>query len=192
MKRFNALPNMKQPKVKYCIVCQAEFKQFKSTEKVCSLKCAIEHAKNVSKEVKRKEWNKTKKVKKEALKTKKDYEKELEVIFNRFIRLRDKDLPCISCNAPAGTYKLTAGHFHPAGTYKNIRFNEDNVHGQCWYNCNKNKHGNLSEYRPALVLRIGQDRVNEIDRLRNVPAKYTIPELKEMKEYYRKKIKELK
>lgn len=144
------------------------------------------------KKQKAKEWRVEKKAIKQKLKTKSDYEKELEVIFNRFIRERDKDKPCISCGTPAGQYKLTAGHFHPAGTYKNIRFNEDNVQGQCWYNCNKNKHGNLSEYRPALVKRIGQDRVDEIDRLRNVPAKYSIPDLIEMKVNYKEKIRQLK
>lgn len=138
-----------------------------------------------------KSWNKEKKVKKENLKTKKDYEKELEVIFNKFIRLRDKDKPCISCDSTAGTYTLTAGHFHPAGTYKNLRFNEDNVHGQCWYNCNKNKHGNLLEYRIRLVEKIGVKAVEELDRLRNEDRRFTIPELIEMKIKYKDLVKKL-
>ena len=98
---------------------------------------------------------KTKEIK-ESLKTKKDYEKELETVVNKYIRLRDKDKPCISCNKPAGSYKITAGHYYPAGSYKNIRFDLDNIHGQCWYNCNKNRHGNLIEYRKGLIERIGE------------------------------------
>ena len=122
-------------------------------------------------------------------KRKQDYEKDLEKVFNKFIRLRDKDKPCISCDAKAGTYTLTAGHYFPAGSHKNVRFDEDNVHGQCWYNCNKNKHGNLSEYLPRLIERIGQERFDALTKRRNEPRRYTIPELKELIEDYKQKIK---
>lgn len=179
---------MKQPKVKYCIVCQEEFKQFKSTEKVCSLKCAIEYAKNVSKEVKRKEWNKTKKIKKEALKTKKDYVKELQVIFNRFIRLRDKDEPCISCGKKLGT-KYDAGHYRSAGGNPELRFEENNVHAQCVY-CNQHLHGNLINYRLGLINRYGLAVVDWLE-IQHEPKHYSIDELKEMKEYYKEQIKKL-
>ena len=176
-------------KVKYCIVCQAEFKQFKSTEKVCSLKCAIEHAKNVSKEVKAKEWNKTKKIKKEALKTKQDYIKELQVIFNRFIRLRDKDEPCISCGKKLGS-KYDAGHYRSAGGNPELRFEENNVHAQCVY-CNQHLHGNLINYRLGLIERYGLAVVDWLE-IQHDPKHYTIDELKKMKEYYKEQIKKLK
>ena len=133
-----------------------------------------------------------KKAAKEKLKTKSDYEKELEKVFNEFIRLRDKDQPCISCDAPAGKYRITAGHYFPQGSNKNIRFDEDNVHGQCWYNCNKNQHGNLSEYLPRLIDKIGQERYEQLLERRRTPAHFSIPELKEMKEIYKQKVKELK
>ena len=176
-------------KVKYCIVCKAEFKQFKSTEKVCSLKCAIEHAKNVSKEVKAKEWNKTKKIKKEALKTKQDYIKELQVIFNRFIRLRDKDEPCISCGKKLGS-KYDAGHYRSAGGNPELRFEENNVHAQCVY-CNQHLHGNLINYRLGLIERYGLAVVDWLE-IQHDPKHYTIDELKKMKEYYKEQIKKLK
>ena len=179
-----------------CKHCNEKFEQYQFNNKFCKeLDCQVQKGLflvDKQQKQKLKEINKDVRERKQKLKTKQNYEKELEVIFKRFFRMRDLELPCISCNKPAGQYKLTAGHFHPAGTYKNIRFNEDNVHGQCWFNCNKNKHGNLSEYRPALIKRIGQDRVDEIDRLRNIPAKYTIPELIIMKENYKEKIRNLK
>ena len=123
---------------------------------------------------------------------KQDYEKKLERIFNEFIRERDRDKPCISCDAKAGAYRLTAGHYFPAGSNKNVRFDEDNVMGQCWYNCNKNRHGNLSEYLPRLIVRIGQERYESLLERRKIPRKYTIPELKEMIDEYKRKVKELK
>lgn len=128
---------------------------------------------------------------KEAMKGKQDYEKELEKIFNKYIRLRDKDQPCISCDAEAGTYTMSAGHYYPAGHYKNIRFDEDNVHGQCWFFCNKNRHGNLSEYQPRLIIKIGEQAFKDLVQRRLVPAHFTIPELKDMIEHYKLKVKRL-
>ena len=129
---------------------------------------------------------------KDSIKTKSDYEKDLERVFNEFIRLRDKDAPCISCDAPKGTYRLTAGHYFPQGSNKNIRFDEFNVHSQCWFNCNKNQHGNLSEYLPRLIDKIGQDEFDKLLERRKTPAHFTIPELIEMKVIYKDKVKKLK
>jgi len=179
---------MKEPKLKKCIICLVEFKQFKSTEKVCSLKCAIEHAKNVSKEVKAKEWNKTKKIKKESLKTKQDYIKELQVVFNRFIRLRDKDYPCISCGKKLGA-KYDAGHYRSAGGNPELRFEENNVHAQCVY-CNQHLHGNLINYRLGLIDRYGLAVVDWLE-INHEPKHYSIEELKKLKEYYKEQIKKL-
>jgi hypothetical protein len=179
---------MKEPKLKKCIVCLAEFKQFKTTKKVCSLKCAIEHAKNVSKEVKAKEWNKTKKIKKEALKTKQDYIKELQIVFNRFIRLRDKDENCISCGKKLGA-KYDAGHYRSAGGNPELRFEENNVHAQCVY-CNQHLHGNLINYRLGLIDRYGLAVVDWLE-INHEPKHYSIEELKKLKEYYKQQIKKL-
>jgi hypothetical protein len=137
------------------------------------------------------DWTKEKRKRTIEAKGKQDYEKDLEKVFNTFIRIRDKDKPCVSCDAKEGTYTMSAGHYFPAGSNKNIRFDEDNVHGQCWYNCNKNRHGNLSEYLPRLIARIGQDAFNELERRKQTPAHFTIPELKEMIVLYKSKIKEL-
>lgn len=174
-----------------CVYCQMVFQKTKPLQNTCGVNCSIQHAKHLREKKERQEWRKEKKKRVEKLKTKSDYEKELEVVFNEFIRLRDKDKPCISCGAPAGTYKITAGHLYPAGSYKNIRFDEANVHGQCWFNCNKNKHGNINEYRRLVVDRIGVDGLEELDRLSLVPSHYSIPELIELKVIYKDKIKQL-
>jgi hypothetical protein len=178
-----------------CKNCKDKFEQYEFNNKFCKKEdCQYEKAIYNLDKIKKaqdKEWKQRKKETKEKLKTKKDYEKELETIFNKYIRERDKHLSCISCGAEPGTYKLTAGHFYPAGSYKNLRFHEDNVQGQCWFNCNKNRHGNLHEYRINLNKRIGTDRVEELDRLARVPRHYTIPELIELKEIYKEKIRKL-
>jgi uncharacterized protein involved in tolerance to divalent cations len=166
-------------KFRFCIEDDECYNAFREVQKV------EQEKKNT------KDWNKEKKEIKQSLKTKQDYEKELERIFNKFIRLRDAQLPCVSCDAPPGTYKLTAGHFYPAGSYKNIRFDEDNVHGQCWFNCNKNRHGNLLEYRPRLIKRIGSDNFEQLERRAKETRHYSIPELIELKVIYKEKIKNL-
>ena len=66
-----------------------------------------------------------------------------------------------------------------------------NVHGQCWYNCNKNKHGNLSEYLPNLIAKIGQDNFNALEAKRNEPLNLTIQEIEELKRKYKQLIKQL-
>ena len=78
--------------------------------------------------------------------------------FHKYIRNRDKDKPCISC----GKYTtLQAGHFYSAGNNPTVRFNEDNVHGQC-KRCNYFFSGNLIPYQQNLINKIGQERFDKI------------------------------
>ncbi len=180
--------------MKKCKVCKVKFEPTYSTvQPTCSIKCAILFAKEQTKKKqanKITQINKEVKVLKEKLKTKSDYEKELQKEVNTFIRLRDKYKSCISCDKPLIT-KYDAGHFYPAGSYKNLRFNEDNIHAQCVH-CNRDRHGNLLEYRPRLITRIGIERVEHLDKLKNEPAHLTIPELIIMKQEYKEKIRQLK
>lgn len=137
-----------------------------------------------------KQWKKKKAKLKVELMTLQDYFKLAQMTFNKFIRLRDKDKPCISCNAKAGSYTITAGHYFPS-TNKSVTFNEDNLHGQCWYNCNSNKSGNLIEYRIGLIERIGVERLEKLELESRKTIKYTMDELKEIIGKYKKKIKEI-
>lgn len=87
--------------------------------------------------------------------------KRAEEEFNLFIRTRDQGKPCISC----GNWStLQAGHYYPAGHSSILRFNEDNVHGQCC-SCNLHKSGDLSNYRLNLERKIGKERLADLDNL---------------------------
>jgi len=82
-------------------------------------------------------------------------------VFNRFIRNRDHDESCISC----GNFTtLQAGHYYSAGRFPALRFNENNVHGQCM-KCNYYESGNLINYRKNLIHKIGIDEVEKLDRV---------------------------
>lgn len=115
-----------------------------------------------------------------------ELKKKAQVVFNKFIRLRDKDLPCISC----GSWSTPqAGHYMSAGHHSALRFNEDNTSRQC-IKCNNFLSGNLINYRKGLVKKIGLERV---EFLETYPKKAYIWDrfsLIEIIEKYKEKIKE--
>lgn len=88
--------------------------------------------------------------------------------FHKFIRTRDANgnsFRCISCGKILPISKMQAGHFYSAGKYPPLRFNPDNVNGQCGFYCNKMLSGNLNEYRKGLIIKIGLERVAKLDMI---------------------------
>ena len=168
--RFNTLE-------KYC--WNPECKTIEALEKLDAMK------KNQSRE-----WEQQRKRIKNSLKTTSNWKTDLQTIFNTFIRLRDKNQPCISCGCKLPE-KYDAGHFHSVGSSPSLRFDERNVHAQCVH-CNRDKHGNLHEYRIGLIQRVGMDVVNDLEQKRHVPLRLTKPEIIEMINEYKSKVKILK
>jgi len=168
-------------KNKKCKECGGNFTPFKTTQVVCGAKCAAKLAET-------KVWKEKKKVMIENTRTRTEWLSLLQIVFNKYIRLRDANKPCISCERPL-TSKFDAGHFLSVGSYPNLRFNEDNVHGQCVY-CNQHQHGNQIEYGLRLPLRIGNDAYNRLMNKRGDALKLTLDEIKELIKIYKTKIKE--
>ena len=112
--------------------------------------------------------------------------------FQHFIRLRDMDLPCISCGANK-CEEWAGGHFFKAEIYSGLIFDERNCHKQCNAKCNKYAQGAQLEYRMGLVNRYGEDFVKQLeaDSLLKRNYKYTREELQQIKEKYKQKIKEI-
>lgn len=105
-----------------------------------------------------------------------------QLIFNKWIRERDKYLGCISCGAEV----QHAGHYFSQGHYSFLRYNEYNVNGQC-LRCNNFLHGNLIRYRQGLVERIGEDEVKLLEAFsKNAVKKWSREELNEIIEKYKK------
>lgn len=183
-----------------CIIksCRQPFKPISMTHKCCSASCAAEYAKEVR--VKKEAQEARLKTRREAeekrehrkkvekLKTRQQWLKEAQIEFNKYIRERDKDLPCISC----GEYRSSndAGHLRSVGAAPQLRFDEDNCHKQCVV-CNQHLSGNALAYRSALIARIGIDRVSRLENDNSV-RRYTIEDAKAIKAHYRDKLKELK
>ena len=168
-----------------CKICKTKFEPTNSSvQMVCGFDCSIKY---VCKQ-KEKKWQKEKKVLKEKLKTTSDYLKEVQVVFNKWIRLRDKGKPCISCGNPAK--KENAGHYRSVGSSPQLRFEPLNNNLQCEY-CNTFLHGNLINYRINLIKKIGLDKVEWLEQ-EHPPKHYSIPELILLKEEYKEKIRQMK
>lgn len=116
--------------------------------------------------------------------------KEAQYWFNRFIRLRDAGKPCVSCDKPDdGSHQRHASHYRSVGACGSMRFDESNVHASCSV-CNNHLSGNIGEYTPRLINRIGMD---EYERIKRAPKakKRTIEEIKEIISTYKEKCRTL-
>lgn len=158
-----------------CKECREWFEPMRSNQIVCTPKCAYELSK-------KKGWKKRKAKMKESVKTKSEHMKEAQYWFNRYIRLRDAEKPCISCGTFNG--KMNAGHYRSVGTQPQLRFNEKNVHKQCEH-CNSYLSGNLIEYRKNLIKRIGFDLVEWLEK-EHKPLRLNVDEIKGIKLKYKK------
>lgn len=168
-----------------CKICKRDFQKFTSMQKVCGVTCSIEYAK-LEKE---KDFKKVTKQLKEKTKSKAKWLKEAEKEFNRYIRARDYYDPCISCGT-IRPVQYAAGHYFTKGGHPELRFNEDNVHKQCNKYCNMELSGNIAAYRVNLKEKIGTDKLKVLEG-KHEAKHYTIDDIKEIKEKYKKLAKEL-
>lgn len=176
----------KLPKPKKCKGCGNVFQPERYLQSVCSYQCGLMKAQDDLKKKDKKNWVAEKKVLKEKNKTHKDYLRSLQIIFNKYIRLRDKDLPCVSCGRTT-CEEFHAGHYI-ASTYQYLRFNENNVWRQC-SECNTHLRGNSVPYRIELIKRIGLEAVEKLENSRHIIYKHSIPELIAKAAHYKSLIK---
>lgn len=184
----------KQPRPKKCKnpACGASFPPRRLGQVVCSPACGLaiapanrDKARKAIAQRERREIQ----VRKEKLKSRSDHLKETQAVVNQYIRLRDADLPCVSC----GRFhdgQWHAGHFRSAGGHPELRFEPLNIWRQC-APCNTHKSGDLVNYRAELVRRIGPEKVEWLEGPHEA-KRYTIDDLKAIKAEYRAKIKQLK
>lgn len=159
----------------------------------CSYDCAVKWGKAQAEKVKEKKKTEQRRADREKLKrlkTRSEWLKDLQVVFNRFVRLRDAGLPCISCGHPNdGSRQFHASHYKSVGGNPALRFDPNNCHSACSI-CNNWLSGNLVPYRAALIAKIGQA---EVDRLegKQEPLKLTIDDIKLKIIEYKTKVKEM-
>lgn len=168
---------------KVCKSCKEKFSPRSTTQQACSIECAIILAS------KKKEKDSKLKLRQDKLKlkTRAVWLREAQSVFNKYIRQRDKDAPCISC----GRYhngQYHAGHYRSVGANPELRFDELNNHKQCSA-CNNHLSGNIVEYRKNLLVKIGQEKLDLLEGPHE-PKKYTIDEIKAIKTHFKTKLKE--
>jgi len=175
---------IKPPKPKKCKCCPEKFTPRNSLQTVCSPKCAIELANQLSeRKQKRQEkeqraaWNK----RKADVKPLSHWINMTQRAFNDYIRARDGDI-CISCGSTTAV-SYHAGHYRTTAAASQLRFNEDNVHSQCAA-CNVHHSGAIGPYRINLITKIGLQRVLALES-NNEPHRYTREELDAIRANYR-------
>ncbi|MGE4944360.1 recombination protein NinG [Yersinia enterocolitica] len=196
----------KLPKHRNCKVCNERFKP----DRVETWWCCPEHREEYciilyrkdrerrqkKKSVADKQLAKTQKdelkARREKLKTKPQRMAEAQSAFNKYVRLKYLDTPCISCGRyPEQKYggTMECGHYRSRGSAPNLRFNLHNTGSQCVY-CNRHLSGNVAGFRIGLIERDGVDKVQEVDS-NHETRKFDIPYLIRIKTIFTKKAKML-
>lgn len=169
--------------------CRAEFMPARPLQSACSVPCAIAMT-NASKEKARAE-----KVRKERsehrqakarIKPRAKWLKEAEAVVNRYVRLRDAHLGCVSCDKPATwSGQWHASHLRSVGSSSATRFHLWNIHKSCSI-CNTHLSANLSEYLPRLRARIGDEKVDWL-YTQNQPVTHSIEYAARLKRIFAKR-----
>jgi hypothetical protein len=169
-----------------CAVCREPFEPRSMTHKACKPECAAVVA---VAERERQDAKQTRE-RKQAMKSRADWERETQAAVNAFVRLvRDADKPCISCGRwHDGQWH--AGHYLSRGARPGLRYVEANIAKQCMP-CNVHLSGNQVNFRLGLIGRIGVAAVEALEA-DDRPRKYGIEELKAIRDEYRAKTKALK
>lgn len=182
----------KPPKPRKCKCCPDKFIPRNSLQTVCSPKCAIQLANQLTERKKKRlakeeraAWNK----RKADVKPLKHWEDLTQRAVNDYItKGRDADKPCISCGTWE-TVQWEAGHYRSRGAASHLRYHEDNLAKQC-HRCNCELSGNAIHFREGLVARIGIQRVLALES-NNEPHRYTREELCGLRARYRAELREL-
>ncbi len=185
-----------------CGGCGEYFKpqqQFPGPVTWCSPKCGLIVAQKRIPAQRRKQEKQERaeiRKRKEAIKPRSKWLREAQAAFNAYIRERDNELPCISCGTRMNNDGLTtgsridAGHYRSTGSSPELRFEPLNCHAQC-VKCNRHLSGSAVDYRIGLINKIGAEKVEWLEGPHE-PKRYTVEDLKQIKEKYKRKLKELK
>lgn len=119
-------------------------------------------------------------------------EKKLDLIFSKYIRLRDSKngvFFCCSCGALKPFDQGDAGHFINR-RWRTVRWHEHNVHMQCRW-CNRFNEGNAAGYALFMIKKYGQDRVEYLHAISKTVAKWQDSELELLVGKYKALVKEM-
>ncbi len=185
----------KPPKLKVCKVCRCNFLAPRGLQKarVCGPVCALTFAKSArakAEKVRLIRDRRETKVKLRELEPIARLEKRAEAAVNAYVRVRDRDKGCISCDRPANwDGQWHASHFRSVGAASAVRFHLWNIHKGCSI-CNHHLSGNIAEYTPRLVALRGQECVDWL-KSQNQVVRYSREYLERLRAVFAKKTRRL-
>jgi hypothetical protein len=170
--------------------CKERFIRRSMSHRACSGECAqklVAYERGLELERAARVDRKQTRAQLEAMKTRRDLEKEVQTAFHKFVRLRDRLKPCICCGKPLGEQRFggayDAGHYLSRGSHPNLRFSEVNTNGQR-KSCNRPGGATAAAFRIGMIERYGLEVVEALEADKS-PRKYDKDELRRMRAHYR-------
>lgn len=118
------------------------------------------------------------------------------VLLQKLVRLKAADengyCKCVTCGVSKHYKEMQGGHFI-SRRYTGTKIIEENVNPQC-YGCNgpKAKDGTVTiAYTLYMTDMYGREYVDELQKIKHVPKKYTRDEIADIKKEFRDRIKVL-
>lgn len=175
-------------KQKKCKICSNLFTpRFKTTEFLCGPECALAYVRKQNEKKAKADWAKEKRVLKEKLKTKSDYEADLQVEINKIVKYIDAGYGCIATGSHEG--KKNSGHYVSRGSNPTIRYHLFNIWNQSEHS-NSWKSGDTLRYQEGIVKEFGKEMLDYMNSLQSIPPlKLSIEELKEKISLARSQVK---
>lgn len=165
--------------------CGRDFIPRNSMQSVCGPSCALRKVRADKKA----EAAKTR-ARKAAIKPRSKWLAECQSLINRYVRLRDQHLGCVSCDRPASWGgQWHASHLRSVGAASAVRFHLWNIHKSCSI-CNNHLSGNLAEYLPRVRARVGDEKVDWL-YTQNQVVSYDIDYLSRFKAVIGKRLKRM-
>ena len=176
---------------KTCKGCGNTFTPDRRFQVGCTIKCALDIGKRQN-DLKSKRQTKADR---ERIRKLSEWLKLLEKDCNAYIRERDKDKPCVSCERFHGG-QYHAGHFLPQGNNPAIRFHPLNIHKQCapcntYWSGNKSGDGGGAGYTANIRKRIGEEAFLWLNRDHG-KADWTVDEIQWLRQWFRSEIKRIR
>ena len=175
--------------MKTCKACSKPFEPTRPFQVVCCPDCSFEWSKqSKGKQSAAKVVRAATQERKAAIKTRAKWLSECQAIANRYARIRDFKDGCISCNRPSTWDGQWHGsHYRSVGAASAVRFNLWNIHKSCSI-CNHHLSGNIAEYKPRLIAKIGAEKVEWIES-QNQVVRYDIDYLMRYKRVIGKRLR---
>jgi len=194
------MSEMRPQKTVKCKMCSSRFDKKSMAHVCCSPLCAIQWGKKERARKARKADleaaravkldKKVSKARVEELKPLSYWLAKAQTAVNKYVRLRDVNYGCISCNKPA-TWggQWHAGHYRSVGSNTYLRFHLWNINKQC-VQCNHFLGGNVGKYRDGLIERKGRDVTDFLETSTNT-RRFTREYLERLTAIFTKKAKRI-